>query len=243
MQMRWPTKKILSFGGSGLIHQVSEERVIKVPKLQENNSEIQKFHNDSIRHQFRNEAPVLERIGSHPHIIQFFGILKTGDEVDEIELAFANQGDLQDWFLKKEPPALELKKQWIRSLADAYNHLHSRRVFYGDYNICNILVHNETIKMCDFGQSDLLPLDTDMSSWKSESGETAQEEMLNLGYIFYSIAIWKETRYDWYETKTFPKVEDLPSLDGIPFATVIRKCWTGAYRSMQELKDEVFATA
>ncbi|KAK7631555.1 kinase-like domain-containing protein [Phyllosticta citricarpa] len=236
---RWKTRELLTVGMSAMIYQTSEDRIVKIPKLRTKDQPDFEFYNSVCQEELANEKAVIGRLGAHPHILRCFGFCGTGADDNGIEYAFANQGSLGALILDKQPSPLELRKEWIRSIAEAFDHVHSRRVFHGDIHLFNFLLHNDAISLCDFGQSELLPLDTDMMAWKSKQEETVQVEMLYLGYVFYSIMVWKETKYDWWETKTFPAMADRPSLDGIPFADVILKCWTGGYRSMAELKDEV----
>ncbi|KAK7531658.1 kinase-like domain-containing protein [Phyllosticta citribraziliensis] len=238
----WEQRELVTVGISAMIYRISEDRIIKIPKVRTKDEDCFEYWNEMCRDELQREKAAVERLASHPHIIQCFGI---SDPVDGIKLeyAFANQGSAGEMIRqKKPPPPLDLRKEWFWSLADALNHVHSRRVFHGDVHLLNVLMHNDAVMLCDFGQSDLLPLDTDMASWKSEGDETVQVEMLLLGYVFYSIMVWKETRYDWWDTKTFPEAGDRPILNGVPYAAVIHKCWTGGCRSMDDLRSEVFKT-
>jgi hypothetical protein len=72
---------------------------------------------------------------------------------------------------------------------------------------------------------------------------TAQIEILHLGCILYSIAVWREFRYNHFDTNRGPVVGELPITDGILFASIIQKCWNGEYASLQELQKDVHGLA
>jgi serine/threonine protein kinase len=76
-----------------------------------------------------------------------------------IELALANQGNLETSIQTHPGPTLELKAMWIRSLAVVLDHVDPRRVVRRDIGLRNILIHDSALKLCDFGESSLLLLD------------------------------------------------------------------------------------
>lgn len=70
---------------------------------------------------------------------------------------------------------------------------------------------------------------------------TPQIEILRVGCVFYSIAVWEVFEY-YYDPEMgrFPDLNELPALDdGVPFADVIRKCWKGEYASVHALRRDV----
>lgn len=183
-----------------------------------------------------NEKAVYERLGSHDGIIK---CLKTQDE--SIELAFANQGDLAAHMQRTPTPSRNFRAKWIQSLVDTFSYVNSRRIINLDVALRNVLVHDNALKLCDFGQTVLLPLDADMERF-CVHGTTPQIEILQLGCLLYSIAVWQELKYDYFDTERWPEAEELPAMDDILFASVIRKCWKGEYASMEALQRDIRLT-
>ncbi|KAF1962102.1 hypothetical protein CC80DRAFT_400151, partial [Byssothecium circinans] len=177
-----------------------------------------------------------ERLGSHDGIIQCFKALD-----ESIELAFANQGDLSAYMQTNSLPSRELRAKWIRSLVDTFSYVHARRVLVQDIALRNVLVHDSSLKLADFGQALLLPLDTDMERF-CENDTNSQIEILELGCLLYSIAVWQELKYDYFDTKRWPEAGELPETDDILFASIVKKCWNGEYASMEELQKDMHST-
>jgi serine/threonine protein kinase len=212
---------------------IAEDRVLKVPKIYpENNPELA-YSNYINRTELQNEGAVYKRLGTHDGIIRCFEVLD-----ESIELAFANQGDLDKYIRTNPPPSPEMRAQWIRPLVEAISYVHSCRVVLQDIALRNILIHNYSPKLCDFGDSSLLPLDTNMQHF-CESGTTPQIEILYVGCVLYSIAAWKKFKYDYFENERFPEPEELPVTDGVLFERVIRNCWAGQYTSMEAVGNDV----
>jgi serine/threonine protein kinase len=135
-------------------------------------------------------------------------------------------------------PSSQFRANWIQLLVDTFSYAHARRVVIQDVALRNILVQDNSLKLSDFGESFLLPLDTNMAQF-CVNDTTAQIEILHLGCILYSIAAWREFRYNYFDTERWPAAGGLPITDGILFASVIRKCWNGEYASLEELQKDV----
>ncbi|KKZ67384.1 hypothetical protein EMCG_06946 [[Emmonsia] crescens] len=230
---------LVGMGSYADVLRIAEDRVLKKPKIYPDHKPELAYSNFINRAELQNEKAVYERLGSHDGIIHCFKALD-----ESIELAFANQGDLEKYIQTNSSPSRELRAKWIRSLADvfSYVHVHSRRVVLQDVALRNILVHNNSLKLCDFGDSSLLPLDTNMQQF-CESGTTPQIEILYVGCVVYSIAVWQEFKYDYFKNECFPEAEELPAMNSVLFASVIRKCWTRGYASMEALRKDVHNTA
>jgi hypothetical protein len=64
-----------------------------------------------------------------------------------------------------------------------------------DIALRSILVHDDSLKLCDFGEAHLLTLDTDMAGFYVND-TTPQIEILHLGCIMYSIAACSMARVE-----------------------------------------------
>ena len=75
----------------------------------------------------------------------------------------------------------------------------------------------------------------------SDHGVTPQVEMLYLGCVSYSIAAWREFKYDYWEAEHFPEPGELPETDGIVLGSVIKKCFNREYLNMEALGQSICA--
>ncbi|PGH09030.1 hypothetical protein AJ79_05759 [Helicocarpus griseus UAMH5409] len=210
-------------GAYGLVSQISPTRVRKIAKA------------------------IYQRLGTHNGIIHCF---KVHDR--STELALAKQGNLEQYILTHPAaPSVERRRLWIQELAEAFGHVHERRVVPQDVALRNILVHNDSLKLCDFGDSVLLPLESDMACFSVGGGVTPQVEIARVGCVFYSVAVWRvfECHFDDGEGdddddgngKVFSQTEllDVSTDGGVLFASAIEKCWGRGYASMEALRREV----
>ena len=121
---------------------------------------------------------------------------------------------------------------------DSFSYAHARRVVVQDVALRNILAHENSLKLSDFGDTFPLPLDTDMERF-CVNDTTPQIEILHLGCILYSIAVWQELTYNYFHTERWPVAGKLPATDDILFASIIKKCWNGEYTSMEALQKDI----
>ncbi|WEW60253.1 hypothetical protein PRK78_005738 [Emydomyces testavorans] len=230
------TLPLVGLGMSSLVFKLGDDRVLKIPKTYpEEGNPNTAYTNETNINALANEANIYRRLGQHEGILQCFQITE-----HSIELAFANQGDLMKYMEKNPQPTEKVRVEWIRCLADAFAYVHSQRVVVDDIHLGNILVHNNRLQLSDFNQSFLLPLDTNMEHF-SANDTNSGIEILHLGCIFFSIATWSKFKYDYFEHKCWPNPDELPNTDGILGGTIIRKCWTRGYSSMELLKKDVEA--
>jgi hypothetical protein len=238
-------RRLVGNGSFGLVWQISKDRVAKVPKsYREDDPEDDPETSRAIAHsnwvnraEIQNEKEVFERLGSYDGIIQCF---KATNEM--IELAFANQGDLSTYMQTKPPPPHEVRTKWIQLLVDTFSYVHARKIVVRDIALRNILVHDNSLKLSDFGETFLLSLETDMERF-CINGTTPKIEILHVGFILYSIVVWQELKYDYFYTERWPEAAELPATDGILFGSIIQKCWGGEYASMEALQKDVHGIA
>ncbi|PKY48385.1 kinase-like protein [Rhizophagus irregularis] len=109
----------------------------------------------------------LMMIASHPNIIRFYGVTKLKDESDKINYSFvleyADGGTLEK-HLKDNTKSLikwEIQFKFAKGITGAILWLHDNKIIHGDLHPKNILIHQNTIKLSDFGCSRSLQQEKD----------------------------------------------------------------------------------
>lgn len=123
-------------------------------------------------------------------------------------------------------------------LARTFYHLYSRRVRHQDVKPSNILVRKGCLKTSDFANTALFPLSYDVEA-VCTSDPLSRIDLLGVGCIFYSVGAWKVFSYDYFEAGRWPTLEELPSIDGMLYEDIVKKCWLDAYNSMKPLYEDV----
>jgi len=81
-------------------------------------------------------------------------------------------------------------------------------------------------------------------------------DIFHLSFVMYSIIVWKKHNYHFYSPAPtgfssdkrsnrslklrWPSLVDLPSTNGLLCGNVILKCWTRGYRSVEEMRDQLY---
>ncbi|KAF0502932.1 kinase-like protein [Gigaspora margarita] len=125
-------------------------------KIIENSARINKELVNQLKHMIS--------IKSHKNIIEFYGIAKFKDQMDPsiikyvLVLEYCDGGTLRDYLQNNATNATnttkiewELKIQFAIQLVDAVKWLHDNDIIHGDLYSNSILIHQDTLKLADFG--------------------------------------------------------------------------------------------
>ncbi|KAL2865245.1 uncharacterized protein BJX67DRAFT_389475 [Aspergillus lucknowensis] len=214
---------VMGIGLTGIVYKIGEGRVVKKAKQSQlRNAGDVEYMNKINKKTLENEIQVFKCLGNWEGIIPHFNISQYG-----IELA-------QDYPEQEDT----LKVGWIISLIKASSYVHSCKVFVDDIALWIVLIIDEQLVLADFGQSILLPLDSDIAS-ANANDLNVRIEILHLGWILYSIASWRVHKYYFFnENPELCWLTSLPNADDVLFGKIIKKCWLGEYTSIDPVKAE-----
>jgi serine/threonine protein kinase len=187
------------------------------------------------------EKKVYQRLEQHDDIVACLDISGVG-----ITLALMENGDLQD-YLDRYRDLVDESRQlsWFRAMARALVHVHDRRVLAADIATRNFLLNSDLdVKLSDFNQSTILPLDADMET-VDDYGYSIYTDIGQLGTVFYTVATGQACEFDLFKDLPYeptdaiwPKRKDLPGTENIWIGPIIERCWTkSSFRNAQELLD------
>ena len=216
---------------------------LKIPKTSDSRDASEECRQDEMLEGLSNrqcleiEKAVYQRAGSCEGIAKCIEITDDG-----ILLALYRRGDLESFIEKEQQVDRVQKLKWICTLIKTLHHLHRRRILVFDLGLRNLMIDdNNDLKMIDFGQASVFPLDSDINQ-VDDDGMTAQVDIFHLGCLLCSISTWTKYQRDLaWEDFIRPPLDDLPLLDHVLFRDIIRRGWTGGLSGMEQLCQEMDA--
>jgi serine/threonine protein kinase len=104
-----------------------------------------------------NECQYLQRFNS-PHVVSWMREIEA-DGCQYIVMAYCNQGDMCDLLMNRQEPTagtsitFDTKRAWFKQMAQSVQVVHAESVAHMDISFENFLLHNNKVKLCDFGCS------------------------------------------------------------------------------------------
>ncbi|KAF2254544.1 kinase-like protein [Trematosphaeria pertusa] len=225
---------ILSHGVSGVVFELPDSTVVKVP-----------CGSDQSREELAIESTIYNRLGSHPYITKFLYTYKGMIVLERLQYPLRKRL----WDLRNAgapPPATDVLR-WAIQISQALQHAHSRCVFQVDIGPHNILLDGfEDAKLSDFAGSSIdgsapSVLPSPHSQYPNMLKPSIQSEMFALGSTLYEI----ETTQQPYCDKSDKDVEELfragdfPDTSALMLGEVISKCWRAEYEDVGEAVKDI----
>ena len=129
--------------------------------------------------------------------------------------------------------------KWALQATECVARCHENRVLVFDIALRNFLLTEELeLRMIDFANSSLLPLDADVFD-ADVDGETVRVDIFHLGDVVYSVLSWKDFACRCEEEWEWVSLDRMPDVSGMDCGQVISDCWSRKYDSVQKLALEL----
>ncbi len=245
----------MGLGRTGLVTR-HHENALKIPRVYRNphasleEREIEEITKEQNIMFLENEKEVYLRLGNHDGIVRCINLSDEG-----IEMVYMKNGSLSQYLELRKPPN-HLVSQWILQLAKTILYAHSKCVILADIATKNVLLDdNMSAKLCDFSDSAVVPLGSDMSQ-TLHYGLSTQTDIFQFGSLIYETFERKPFEYDllanedvdalrlksgdedWQAFAIYPRPELLPNTEHLQLGHIILRCWMGAYRHMKEVYED-----
>ncbi|KAE8356567.1 kinase-like protein [Aspergillus coremiiformis] len=232
-----PLEQVLGSGGSAVVL-LQNDMAVKTPLryLWSSDSDV-KANLESLRR----EQDVYRRL-QDPEDDRSDGIVRCiGFSNEATHLGYMNNGDLRT-YLATCRPSQQLQLTWFREMARTLSYIHDRRVLVADIASRNFLLDSDLcIKICDFSEASLLPLDSDMDA-VDDNGYTTRIDIGLLGAVMYEVATGNKCEIDLFKDNSptdgrahWPERKFLPSTQGIGLGWIVEGCWDGEFSSAHSL--------
>ncbi|KAM3139804.1 hypothetical protein pb186bvf_008046 [Paramecium bursaria] len=164
------------------------------------------------------EINVLRKL-NHPNIVGFIDAKKNEDYMFLVT-QFCNQGTVEDWILQHNLSEEDVILQ-MRQIGQAFQYLTQKNIIHRDIKPSNLLLHNDVVKVADFGLAKVMDQSLKSTKFQTFSGtpvfmapQLIRQEIYNsssdiwsLGVTFYFM-LFKE--YPWEDSnplKLLKKIE------------------------------------
>ncbi|KAJ5087722.1 hypothetical protein N7456_011338 [Penicillium angulare] len=209
---------VLGSGGSPLVL-LQGDVAVKIPLkcLWGDTYEVQ-AHTQKLKH----EQNAYRRLQDLPYDNRSKGVVCCIRMLNEsTQLAYMPNGDLES-YLTKPRPSLQLQLSWCCTITRTLTFIHDRCILVADIASRNFLLDSDlSIKFCDFSESSILPLGSDMKT-VDDRGFNTQIDIGLLGTVIYEIVTGEKLRVDLFEDihltdcrPCWPKRELLPETTDI----------------------------
>lgn len=189
------------------------------------------------------EKEIYRHLGNrHPGILRYLEISAKG-----IKFPYLENGDLVSLLKNTHHLSPELKCDWIVSILDTYQYLHSKGVLHADIGWHNILVTDEkNLVVCDFSGSaigakkELIGPQTRYAKFapnKDYMDVGIDTEVFALGGLMYEILMGKRPFEDLKDAEVESRVlaKEWECVEDFEFGEIIRGCWEGVFGDVESV--------
>ncbi|QDS77083.1 hypothetical protein FKW77_007387 [Venturia effusa] len=190
------------------------------------------------------EKLIYRHLGHHQSILHSLRLSELG-----LTFPHMKNGNLRDILRKNAPRPTALTLQWILTILEGFDYIHSLQVFQGDVSARNVLVADDlSVVLSDFSgsrigeKSCLVRPETRYEIQTMQPFEVARRsDIFAIGSLIYEI-IEGRPPYDELEedevVKRFQQAK-FPSTAHMILGEVIKGCWAGGYDTVKQALEDV----
>lgn len=155
--------------------------------------------NERFKQLLNNEIGIMHKI-NHPNIIHLHDLMESENNYYLI-LDYCNQGDLQKFMKKRKLKFLPENEAifFLKQIMNGFKELRKHKVIHRDFKMENIMMHNDTVKIGDFGMAkkgheiaqtvvgSYLTMAPELLSSDGKNHYSAKCDLWSVGFVFYQI--------------------------------------------------------
>ncbi|KAI9766115.1 MAG: hypothetical protein M1839_005031 [Geoglossum umbratile] len=241
---------IVGFGCSGMvsIYMADERFVLKGYEVWRDGRCYGRMGNTNSKASLELEDIVYQRLGAHPHILEYDGQVLVRADVYSLKLERA-LGNLRKLILECPAPIERTRLEMAIQISCGMAYMHSMNVFHCDFSCRNVFVFKDwLLKIGDFGGSKIdnqEPLAAEESRYqlprrgrKWDEIDYTKREIFALGCGIYEIMAWKAPFPEMTSEQIGTKYanEEFPNTVGLLVENVIRACWNEEFTAVADVE-------
>ncbi|KAF1958341.1 hypothetical protein CC80DRAFT_524489 [Byssothecium circinans] len=207
---------ILSCGVSGVIFELSDSAIVKVP-----------CGSDQSREELAIESAVYNRLGPHPYITKFLYTYNDMIVLERLQYPLRKRlWDLRD--VGALPPAKDVLR-WAIQISQALHYAHSR--YLSDFAGSSIDGSAPSVLPSPYSEHPTMP----------STRPSIQSEMFALGSTLYEVETAQRPYHDKSDKdiKELFRTGDFPDTSALMLGEVISKCWRVEYEDVSKAVKDI----
>ena len=145
------------------------------------------------------EIKILLKI-DHPNILKLHDLMETTNNY-YLVLDYCNQGDFSTYLKGRKIRYLSEKEAifFLKQIRDGFMELQKHKIIHRDFKMANIMIHNNTLKIGDFGQAkkgheftktivgSYMTMAPELLTSDGLSLYTAKADLWSIGFVYYQL--------------------------------------------------------
>ena len=160
-----------------------------------------KFINDSemYRKLLNTEIGIMNKI-KHPNIVHLYELLESTNNYYMV-IDYCNNGDFEQYMRARKQKFLEEGEAifYLKQIMNGFKELRKQKVIHRDFKLANIMVHDDTLKIGDFGLAkkgyeiamtivgSYLTMAPELLSSDGKNTYSAKCDLWSIGFVFYQM--------------------------------------------------------
>ena len=155
--------------------------------------------NDMYKKLLNTEIGIMNKI-KHPNIIHLYELLESINNYYMI-IDYCNNGDFKQYMQKRKLKYLEENEAifFLKQIMNGFKELRKHKVIHRDFKMTNIMVHDDTLKIGDFGLAkkgyeiamtivgSYLTMAPELLSSDGKNTYSAKCDLWSIGFVFYEM--------------------------------------------------------